>query len=461
MLKSLKLKNFRAFRDQQFDFSKINVFIGPNNSGKSSALSAINLIAQSVLLSETRQDSPVILNGQFEELGTFIDAVHGNRSNTPMGIDIAFGQREVSLEFKLRSQRREIELSKFELLRNRKTIVKYLTKKDGYELRINGRLLDDLIPNLSKTKPEFISFWPMLRGVSKLRFGRRSGQELVNTSKSTIDKVMNADTELRRSWFELRDIFSKFDSIGPFRDKPSRTYLYTGEAASHIGQTGSNSMTLLLGDASRRGSKKLGLESEISRWFKATGIGQEVVVKNLTPRHCEVCVTGNDGIQHNICDVGFGCSQVLPVLIGAMNLYASDTTRHLNQEPIFIVQEPEIHLHPNAQAELGTFFVETLKKSGQLFIETHSDNLVLRVARHVALGDLDPSDVKFFFVSDNDGEKEVQVIQPKKDGGFEPNWPGGFFPQRQLESLALAKAGMKPVVDKNKERTELLYPEEK
>lgn len=81
-------------------------------------------------------------------------------------------------------------------------------------------------------------------------------------------------------------------------------------------------------------------------------------------------------------------------------------------------------------AEMGT----------QIFIETHSDNLVLRIQRHVAAGDLDSSLVRVFFVQDVAGEKQVTPLDLDKAGVFKKGWPGGFFPQRQKESLKLARA---------------------
>jgi predicted ATPase len=142
---------------------------------------------------------------------------------------------------------------------------------------------------------------------------------------------------------------------------------------------------------------------------------------------------------HNICDVGFGCSQVLPVLVGSLNIFVARAPAAI---PMFIVQEPEIHLHPDAQAALGSFFVSLVQKTGQIFVETHSDTLVLRIARHVAGGQLKPDDVHIFFFSNSKRGKRVQKIRLDARATFQPHWPGGFFPQREREALGLARARM-------------------
>jgi predicted ATPase len=129
-----------------------------------------------------------------------------------------------------------------------------------------------------------------------------------------------------------------------------------------------------------------------------------------------------------------------------------------NKTGIFIVQEPEIHLHPNAQAAMGSFFVELSQGSGQIFVETHSDNLILRVARHVALGHLSPNDVQIIHVSDVENHK-VTEIGIDKFGSFTKKFPEDFFPQRKKESFNLARAGMLAEEEDSFVKKSFEYPE--
>jgi len=469
MLRFLKLKNFRGFKLQNFEFSRVNIFAGPNNSGKSSAISAINLLAQSFQADEV-DTGPLVLNGRFEQLGTYIDTVNGNRSNTPIGITIGFGDRwELKLEFRYRQQRRQIELSIFHLTTHGNNVYKYEATKDGFNVLAGEECLDP--SKFEKERPEnaapavtFLGFWPYDRRLFRFGFVGRDELPIKDSQRAQFEKC---DRQLHNARSQLSGMFSRFDSLGPFRDQPQRTYLYTGETARHVGKTGSNCITLLVNDASRRGSQKTGFIEEVSRWLSVTGIAQGLEIKNLTKRHFEVCVKGNDGSVHNICDVGFGCSQVLPVIVSGLNLFGrpgSQETKRQRQAkkgavPTLVVQEPEIHLHPNAQAALGTFFAGISAADGQLFIETHSDNLILRLARHVAQGELEQNNLTVFYVRDELGAKVVATLRPSKDGLFEPNWPGGFFPQRQQESFALAKARVQRQTD-TQLPLDFKYPEE-
>jgi hypothetical protein len=134
-------------------------------------------------------------------------------------------------------------------------------------------------------------------------------------------------------------------------------------------------------------------------------------------------------------DVGIGVSQVLPVLVAA---YAS-------QGSILAMEQPEIHLHPALQAELGDVFIESaLGPRGNTFIlETHSEHLILRLLRRIRettngelppdLTPIHPEHVAVFYVlPDKDGAKVVEIpIRP--DGEFAERWPQGFFAERAKE----------------------------
>lgn len=435
MLRKLVLREFRAFRNQEFKFSRINIFAGKNNSGKSSVMSAINLIAQTVKDREIGGPA-ILLNGQYEQLGTYIDAVHGNIARRPIGLDIDFDDYSLGLELKYRAQRRQIELQKFELKKNLTEVYKYTSRKDAFESRVYGKDAAQFLGLSRKTRPTFRNFWPISFAPVNEILAMDPGNAHAATSRS---RYLSASRDLSNAMTQIDNHFSNFESISAFRDKPSRTYLYTGETARTVGISGSNAAQILAQDAAQRGSGKGSLAEAVSDWFKKTGIAKALSVKSLTSRHFEICIVSNDGSEHNICDVGFGCSQVLPVLLGGLRLLEQ---RGRRDSSTLTIQEPEIHLHPNAQAELGTFFVDVADRGAQVFIETHSDSLILRIASHVASGRIKPDDVAIFWVGD-DEDHTVDCVSITDVGTFEPPWPGGFFPQRSIETTNLAREVIK------------------
>lgn len=134
-------------------------------------------------------------------------------------------------------------------------------------------------------------------------------------------------------------------------------------------------------------------------------------------------------------DVGIGVSQVLPVLVSA---FAS-------QEKIIAIEQPEIHLHPALQAELGDVFIESaLQDNGNTFLlETHSEHLILRIMRRIretAENELEkgavpitPDKVAVLYVQPSKKGSEVIHIPINEDGEFERPWPQGFFAERARE----------------------------
>ena len=93
---------------------------------------------------------------------------------------------------------------------------------------------------------------------------------------------------------------------------------------------------------------------------------------------------------HSLVDVGFGTSQVLPIVFELM----------ANKNRLILIEQPELHLHPSAQAEIAELFLDSIKNKNQLVVETHSATLIERIRRLIRNGTFDPEDATIIYIQE-------------------------------------------------------------
>jgi predicted ATPase len=219
------------------------------------------------------------------------------------------------------------------------------------------------------------------------------------------------------------------------RIPPERTYTFSGERRQRVGPTGEYAANLLTMDYYRAGSRSREVTTRVETWMKRAGIGSQIRPEPIADRYYELRIKHPiTGEQQNIADVGRGNSQVLPVLVGGYNLPKGS---------IYLVEEPEIHLHPRAQAELGDFLYDLYQNHVQVLVETHSEPLILRLQQHIACGNIPLQHVVFHYVyaDPRSSTKTVKTMTTDPDGLFTDTWPEGFFnePLEEAEKLTLIR----------------------
>ena len=181
------------------------------------------------------------------------------------------------------------------------------------------------------------------------------------------------------------------------------------------------------------------LKRRLQEFGKAAGLFDEISIKRIGRRDSEpfqiqVRKFGSKrkGPLRNLIDVGYGVSQVLPVITELLRPDAP---------PLFLLQQPEVHLHPRAQAALGSLFCQIASRERQLIIETHSDNLIDRVRmdvrdREVALK---PEEVSILFFERNDLDVHIHSLEIDGEGNVNnaPDSYRSFFMEETTRSLGL------------------------
>jgi predicted ATPase len=423
MINNIYAENFRAFKKIDLKLSKINLFFGPNNSGKSSLISLLTLLSQTIKSPDL--SVPLLLQGDKEDLGTYSDVIFNHTSENEMkiGLKVSYpknpilknnNQLNILLDYSYRPIRHEIILKTIDLEYPQSDLKFRVERTKSYD-SANYYLKQIIRPKIGKpqSKIEVMMdhFVPRHFEIPEI-LPRSSRVDFLNMFLSR----------------ELKSI--KF--IGPFRLPPQRIYTFSGEKSSSVGTRGERAIDLMIMDnLSRKTSLKI--INKVIQWFQSCDIAQDISIKTFSDRYFEVLIKkhSNAKTSENIVDVGYGCSQVLPVLIEGYNL----------ETGVFIVQEPEIHLHPKAQAELGTFFYELAQKDIQTIIETHSEHLLLRLQAYIAdpKCNLSPDDVCVYYVSKKKGVSTYDKLELNEDGRFKDEWPEGFFPERLNEIMKIAK----------------------
>lgn len=179
-------------------------------------------------------------------------------------------------------------------------------------------------------------------------------------------------------------------------------------------------------------------QHQIARWLQRLGLIHSFRVTQLVPDrpYYEAKVkTTIDGTEVLLADVGFGISQILPVLALCLMVPPRST---------IVLEQPELHLHPAVQADLADILIEAVKQRHvQVIIESHSEHLLRRLQRRVAEAEvITEKDMAIYFCS-NDGDCSSIVELNVDTYGNITNWPEDFFGDQFEEISETTKAGLR------------------
>ena len=180
---------------------------------------------------------------------------------------------------------------------------------------------------------------------------------------------------------------------------------------------------------------KLHLRLKLNVWLNRFGLATEAVLTDRGRLGIGLQVKLVDSVESvDLTSVGVGVSQILPVIVLCLLAKPGD---------LVILEQPELHLHPALQQQLGEFLLDCAKSGRQLLIETHSEHLVNRVRRRVA----DPSGadegmVSLLFAEQHNGITELRQSSIDPYGGSESGWPTGFFDVAATEAQALVSTSL-------------------
>lgn len=445
MIFDIALTDYRGFHKQNFtQIRPLTILVGENSAGKTSYLAACKYISDFF----TGSAEPSFNNDPFQ-LGTFEQIAHarggrGGRAKefllkarrlvAPRATvnDKVLSRRYVDVSFLFENSDSTAILKSLEMAVGNQNIrfrhgndrVIIEAKKSGEDWR-----------QIEKTARQFPIFASdPLRFVSLMV--RSTG---FLSSVLTEPKAEMGETLLSESFGVYVSEFFRSSSIhiratSAIRTKPNRTYTPGTESEDGEG----SHVPYELAKLSRKRNKQEWEEvkNELEKFGTESGMFQEIHVKSFgqTASDPFQLQFASFGPKMNIVDLGYGTSQVLPLLFDSS--VAEDPTT-------FLIQQPEVHLHPRAQAELGQYFVNSFNARNHHYIlETHSDFIVDRVRRSIREGVISSNDVSLLFFERRKLENVIHTISLDSEGDpvNPPDTYRQFFLDEQLSLLGLASA---------------------
>ena len=423
------VKNYRCFREEHSArLAPLTLLVGENSTGKTSFLAMVRALWQvsSEFLVPDFQQPPY-------DLGAFREIVHHRSRNRGQSFEASF-TRTIPQRRPSNIRRPPSELATFTVTFEPRDGFPYPTKRRltsgnkilevgeedirlvvaGREARIPqrriGRLADNRLPPLWS----LVRRWMMGEAHEDPSnvTSEQSGQALTREDIEQFFRLAEAFEHRLRSIRNPRGANSPFAGA-PVRSTPKRTY----DPARPFQDPSGEYIPTLLANLSRRDPVEWSnLKRSLEAFGKDSGLFGEISIESLGKTeaspfqlHVRKSTGRSRGTKRNLIDVGYGVSQALPILTELLRK---------EQAPMFLLQQPEVHLHPTAQAALGTLFCELASWEKQVVVETHSDYILDRVR-------MDVRDKKTPLTAD-----EVSIVHFEANGA-----------DIKIHSLALDEAG--------------------
>lgn len=316
--------------------------------------------------------------------------------------------REISITYSIKSTNNIIWVNKIEIWgdKNKEILSIELDKKKITSIKSDLINTSDLttIKSLKKTINNKKTIFSLVK------------KEIIEDNNSIltkyIQKIILSITKKTKEYFDG----DKINYISPLRAHPKR-YYFLDKAKINI------YIDTLDGDSIAETLKENEtIKEEVNKWLKKFGLKIEVShLKDIIHK----LVINQNALDLDITDVGFGISQILPVIIQGLLSHKNSLT---------LIEQPEIHLHPKMQADLADLFIEIVSNNPKyLLIETHSEYLLKRLRRRMSEGVISPEKVGIYLI---DPQKEKQGAKIKElkigeKGGFK--WPSDFYTGELLD----------------------------
>jgi predicted ATPase len=453
MLTHLHIKNFKAWKDTgPIRLAPLTVIFGANSAGKSSLGHLLLALQQTARSTDRKRALHLGDTSSLIDLGTFKDCLHGHDLTQSLDFEIGWELPKPldvrdplpqAVRYQGDHMRLDVELVAGKSEQPEAQKLSYVLKSGEKEV------LDVKMQRDDKRKFTLSSRHYGFKMADGRKWPLEEPEKFYRLSDITIARFKNAGF-LRDFALATEAMLDSLSYLGPLRSHPQRIYQWSGDTPPSVGPTGENTIAAILAAHSERrmlnrGPKRAKQEfgAFIAAWLKDLGVIHDFSVRPVAEgrKEYEVLVkTHSKAPEVKITDVGFGVSQVLPALVQAFYCPPNSTVW---------MEQPEIHLHPQVQAELADVFItatqareNSRERHVQLIVESHSEHFLNRLQRRVAEEKVDSADVAVYFCRCAGSATELDPLSLNMFGEIK-NWPDNFFGDEMADIAGRTLAAMK------------------
>ena len=411
------MEEVRCFAERQtLEIRPLTFLVGENSTGKTTTLACFHVLADYL------RGRGVVFNGLSStdshpySMGTFRDIVRNSRKK----------EKVFKLEFASKHADEDVQWT-----------IEFVEKKEGIEPVVSsitiefadGKIIIETKDKIDvgarlasydekQNQYRMVCEFDILNSIPPFlilsAFRRQDGKK--DAFSKYLQKKSEKFEESKYQLWSIWDTISVF-STSPVRSRPKRTYDPTREFNDPEGSDIPMYLTRI--EATQKESWE-GLKQQLVEFGKSSGLFQNIKIKKFgrslgAPFQLQFKVRGPTS---NIIDVGYGVSQILPILVHILNPNISRGTPRLSS--FSLLQQPEVHLHPKAQAEFSSLLVKLASRGRQSFIvETHSDYMIDRARIEIRKGNIPPEDVSLIYFEPKGNIVKVHNISFDKMGNME------------------------------------------
>ena len=441
-LQNVVLRNYRCFCKQQTArLAPLTLLVGDNSTGKTSFLAAVRAV-----LDIAHQHQAPDFRAPPYDLGGFSEIAHtqggSKQSETSFSLGLQRGDGPHSMRFDARFELGADAAPFLSCLSwdNDVAWIKcnFTSSRVEFKFGVSSGSWRLEVPRPHDTRATGMTGMFLLFGlVSAIQRGNGLSDLKILHGSERLPNRQEID-----QFGRLLEGFSPFDSMqafasAPIQSGPLRTY---DPVMLSRDPKGADVPAFLASLSFRDQDLWQEIKTKMERFGDESGLFDEISVRHLTgseggPFQVEIrkySSRGRKGAKRNLIDVGYGVSQILPVLA---EVFRSDGSQAL------LLQQPEIHLHPSAQAALGSLFCETAASGRQLIVETHSEYIIDRVRMDIRdeTTDLKADDVSILFFERSDRDVRIHSLKFDEQGNIlkAPASYGQFFMNEMRRSVGL------------------------